>query len=176
MTELTRIALRGADKLEAKIMARAVAIEKGKNLAALAAAKALVPFVKLALPKGKAGYLRRHVKAYSEPGSGIVSNVGVAKVKLTGHEAHLVYGDTKAHEISPRGLQESQGHAFNRRAHARMQGPQQAKQALAWAGAPHPMPHAMRPAHHGAPNPLPRVLEEHRAEAAAAAMEVLKHV
>jgi hypothetical protein len=173
------ILVRGADKIEATLKRKALRIQSQKNRAALAAAKVLVPFVKQALPRGKEkaspyhkpGYLRSHVKAYEEPGTGIVSNVGVAKVKLTGHEAHLVYGDTKQHEIDPRGLQDAQVHSIVGGRH--LQGPMLLKSALSWSGANHPSARAIRPAHRGAPSPLPEVLAEHRPEAALAAKEVI---
>ena len=164
----------GAKKVVAKVQAEVTRIHALQDKAAKAGAQVLVPFVKAALPRDskskRPGYLRSHVKVYQD-----IKGQGVAKVKLTGTLAHLVFGNTKQHTITPLGAEDAQVHRYNRRAHARMQGPQLAKRAINWAGAQHPSPRAVVPAHRGAASPLLRVRVEHQPEVVLAAREVLLH-
>ena len=166
------VEVNGAKKVIAKIEAEATRIHKLQDAAAKAGAMVLVPFVKAALPRdpksSRPGYLRSHVHVYQD-----THGQGIAKVKLTGTLAHLVFGNTKAHAIVPTGMEAAQTHRYVRRSHARMQGPTLAKRAIVIAGQPYAR--AMHPSHRGATSPLLRVRIEHQPQAVLAAREVLLH-
>jgi hypothetical protein len=173
------VILRNVKAVENRIAAQEARLRRNKDAAAVAAAKVLVPFVKAALPRdsksSRPGYLRSHVKVYQD-----IHGEGVAKVKLVGTLAHLVYGDTAAHEIRPAGSEAVAG--FNARALVmkgsrgtalRMKGAASAKHAISFGG--NAYARALHPAHHGASDPLPHIRIEHAGEARLAAAEVLSH-
>ena len=174
--------VRGAKDVIARVEAEHAAIVRNQNRAVEAAARVVARHARKALPKGKTGYLRKHVRVFAVA-------EGVAKVKLTGRTAHLVYGSTAEHVIAPRSLEEAQGVA-QRRFNARVRLPKDAlgggfgrfsgpvlataKRAIAING--HPYARAVRPAHPGAAAPpLPAIRAEASLEARAAAAEVLRH-
>lgn len=155
--------------IERRIAAEQTRIRRNKDAAAKAGARALVPFVKAALPRdsksSRPGYLRSHVKVFQD-----IHGEGLAKVKLTGTLAHLVFGDVKEHKIQPRGMADVQVHRKVKG--ARMQGPSLAKRAISFGGNAYAS--ALHPAHTGATNPLNLVRTEHAAEARLAAAEALR--
>ena len=179
MTQFDRVFVRNAEGVIKKVEAEKTRIRMNKDKAALAAAKTLVPFVKQALPRNsrasRPGFLRSHVHAYQD-----ISGEGLAKVKLTGSLAHLVYGDTKEHAITPRSGEHLATWGRMRRISKAgkvaffLGADQGGEGARAILVGTHPYARAIHPAHRGAPSPLPAVQAEHAGEARAAAMEVIR--